>query len=95
MAKVEAGRSIIRLSYLLAAVAALAVVVLAAVTEQQGRAVHRQEERGDAADALNVVRAQLQGALDGHVQLIEGVVGIVEYQPDITPEDFERLAAGG
>ncbi len=45
MAKVEAGRSIIRLSYLLAAVAALAVVVLRRSTSSRaGRRIARRSE---------------------------------------------------
>ena len=93
MRKVEAGRSIIRLSYVLAAVVAVAIVALAALYERQSRLVHRQEERADAQAALSLLRSQVQGVLDGRIQLAQGLVGIIEYQPELTPAEFEALAA--
>ena len=93
MANAEAGRAIIRLSYVLAAIAALAVAAVGALYERQGGIVHRQEERGDAFSAVSVVRSQLQGALDSDLQLAQGLVGIIEYEPAMTPEEFGRLAA--
>ena len=93
MANAEAGRAIIRLSYVLAAIAALAVAAIGALYERQGRIVHRQEERGDAFSAVSVVRSQLQGALDSDLQLAQGLVGIIEYEPAMTPDGVP--AAGG
>ena len=52
MEKAEAGRSIIRLSYVLAIVAALAVALLAVVYERQSREVYRQNARADALATL-------------------------------------------
>ena len=93
MANAEAGRAIIRLSHVLAAIAALAVAAVGALYERQGGIVHRQEERGDAFSAVSVVRSQLQGALDSDHQHAQGLVGIIEYEPAMTPAEFGRLAA--
>ncbi len=93
MAEIAAERSIIRLSYIFAAIAALAIAALAVAYEHQGRVVHRQEERTDVYRTASVVRSQLQGELDGYIQLPESLVVILEYRPDLGEADFERLAA--
>jgi signal transduction histidine kinase/ActR/RegA family two-component response regulator len=88
-----AGRSIIRLSYILAVLAALAIGMLAVAFERQSRAVHRQAERADALDALNLVRSNLQGVVDSNIQLLQGLVGVIEYEPTIGEDQFYRIAA--
>jgi signal transduction histidine kinase/ActR/RegA family two-component response regulator len=88
-----AGRSIIRLSYILAVLAAVAVSMLGAAFERQSRAVHRQAERADALDALNLVRSNLQGVVDSNIQLLQGLVGVIEYEPTIGEDQFYRIAA--
>ncbi len=93
MAKVDAGaRSIIRASYAVAIVAALAIGGLAVFYGRQSVEVRRQEFRADVLATLGMLRSQIQGALDGKIQLVQGLGGIVEFEPDMTPAEFERLA---
>jgi signal transduction histidine kinase/ActR/RegA family two-component response regulator len=94
MAKIGAGRSIVRLASALAVLSALAVWTFAALYERQGRIVHLQEQRSDAADSLGILRARFQNALDAYVERIQTVVGVVEYDPGMTPEAFARLGEG-
>jgi len=93
MRKVEAGRLIIRLSYVLAIVAAVAVALLAGFYERQSREVFRQNARTDALVALNLLRSELQGAIDANIQLVQGLIGVVEYAPDLDQAHFEQLGA--
>jgi PAS domain S-box-containing protein len=88
-----AGRSIIRLSYVLALVAAVAVAVLAGFYESQRRAVFRQGARSDVLSQLSVIRSDLQGAIDADLQVLRGLVAVVESEPGIGQERFARLGA--
>ena len=88
-----AGRSIMRISYVSAIVAALGVGVLGGFYESKSREASRGYERAEALDLLNVLRSELQGRLDGDIQLMRGLAGVVAYQPEIGQADFARLGA--
>ena len=93
MSKVEtAGRSLMRLSYMSALVAAVGVAVLAGFVESQRREAFRQATRSDVLDRLALLRTQIQGAVDSNVRLVTGLVAVVEFQPDIDRAQFTRLA---
>ena len=47
----------------------------------------------DALDALNLLRSELQGTIDANIQLVQGLVGVVEYEPDLDQAHFEQLGA--
>ena len=62
MRKVEAaGRSVMRLAYLAAGVALLAVLALAAVYEERSREAFRQSARAEAQDRLGLLARICRG----------------------------------
>ena len=94
MRKVEAaGRSVMRLAYLAAGVALVAVLVLAAVYEERSREAFRQSARAEVQDRLGLLRSDLQGTLNANAETARALAGVVRYQPDIDQAAFERLGA--
>jgi signal transduction histidine kinase/CheY-like chemotaxis protein len=91
MKKVEATRSIIRLSYVLAIVAAATIAVLAGMYERQSRLVARQEARVAVGQSLSLLRSELQGRIEADVELVQALVGVVEYDPNLSQAHFDRL----
>ena len=95
MRKVEAaGRSVMRLAYLAAGVALMAVVVLAAVYEERSREAFRQSARAEVQDRLGLLRSDLQGTLNANAETARALAGVVRYQPDID-QAAVRAARGG
>lgn len=94
MTKLEQStRSILRLSYVCAVIVAAAVAAMAGFYERQYREVQRHNARAEVADQVSLLRSDLQGAVDANLQLIEGLAGVVAYQPDMSEESFARLGA--
>jgi PAS domain S-box-containing protein len=94
MGRIEAaGRSIVRVSYIGALVAAVGVGVLGAFYESKSREAHREATRAATHDDLGKLRAALQGRIDGDIQLMRGFAGVVAYQPDMDFAHFGRLGA--
>ena len=88
-----AGRSVIRLAYLSAAVAVLVVVVLAGIYEERNREAFRQSARAAVQSELGVLRSGMQGVLDANIQVAQALAGVVRYQPDIDQAQFSELGA--
>ncbi len=88
-----AGRSVIRLAYLSAAVAVLVVVVLAGIYEERNREAFRQSARAAVQSELGVLRSGMQGVLEADIQVAQALAGVVRYQPDIDQARFSELGA--
>lgn len=75
-----------------------AVIVLAAMTaggifaDHQNTVLFQQGERAAVLDELSVVRARLEGNINGNLQLVQGLVATLAIEPDMTQERFSQLS---
>ena len=90
-----AGRSVMRLAYLSAAVAVLGVIVLRpGSTRSAARRRSAQSARAEAQDRLGVLRSDLQGTLDANIEMARALAGVVRYQPGIDQADVQPAGRG-
>jgi diguanylate cyclase (GGDEF)-like protein len=74
---------------------AFAVTVVAGIfAEMQNRSVHMQSARADVGEQLGLVRAKLEGNINGNLQLVRGLVALIAAQSDIDQEQFGRITSG-
>lgn len=74
-------------------VLAILVVLAAGIYgESQNRVLHHAALRADVSDRLGLIRAKLEGNINGNIQLVRGVVSAVAQSPDMQPYQFHRLA---
>ena len=79
---------------LLAGALSLAVVVSAGyLADRQNNALHNEQARADVAMHLSHLRADLESNLYSSIQLVRGLVGIVQSNPDIEQEAFADIAS--
>ena len=93
MEKVEAAsRSLLRVAWLGAAGAVAAIALLWAYAEREGRAAARQAVRAEVQGETALLAAGLQGAVDRNVQLVQGLVAVISFEPEMADGRFMRLA---
>jgi diguanylate cyclase (GGDEF)-like protein len=78
-----------RLPVLLAVVATL---VFGALAHWQNQIAYEQRTRSDVLKELSVVRAKLEGNINGNIQLVRGLVATIATEPDMDQERFAQLA---
>ncbi len=81
------------LDYLPATIAAIGIVFLGIVAENLNTQSFQQTVRAKVADELGVVRAALEGVVTANAHLIRGVTAVIATEPDLSQDDFDRLAA--
>ncbi|MDZ7603578.1 MAG: CHASE domain-containing protein [Hoeflea sp.] len=71
------------------------MVTLAAgvFAENQNRILHQQGQRAKVSEQLGLVRAKLEGNIKSNIQLVRGLVAVIETQPDIEQPFFSRIAS--
>ena len=74
------------------AVALVVVAASAIFADMQNRLVSEQQLRASVTRQLNVLRARLEGNINGNLQLVRGVVGTFSTEPDISADRFAALA---
>ncbi len=89
-----AGRSALNLSYASALIALVVVGGLAALNENQSREAFRRSSRAEAAEKLDLLRADVQARIDADIQVARGLAGVVAFRPDLGQDEFARLGAG-
>ncbi|HEX4298964.1 MAG TPA: EAL domain-containing protein [Devosia sp.] len=72
------------------------VVVLASVVfaDAQNRALEEQQVRTDVARQVGVLRARLEGNIDGDMQLVRGLIATLVTEPNMDEARFSALAKG-
>jgi diguanylate cyclase (GGDEF)-like protein len=74
---------------------ALVVVLGSAVfADMQNRTVQEQQLRAQVARQVSVLRARLEGNVNGNLQLVRGLIAAVVTEPYMTQERFAALASG-
>ncbi len=74
-----------------AAIAVLVVSVFGIFADHLQRAVHREALRAEVLMELSLVRARLEGSINGTIQLVKGLVAVVATEPDMGQARFEEL----
>ena len=88
------SRTILRPSNIPVAIAMLVILAIGAFAESLNRSVQIERLRGEVLDRASVIRAKLEGNINGNLQLVRGLVAMVEMEPDMTQERFSALAGG-
>ncbi len=77
----------------IAGAVALCVVIGAAVfADVQNRTLQQQEIRATVARQVGLVRARLEGNINGNLQLVRGLIATLATEPDMDQERFASLA---
>ncbi len=73
---------------------ALAVIVFAGFfADYQNRRVFEQGLRADVLGSISVIRAKLEGNVNGNIQLVRGLVATLTTEPEMSQQRFAQLAA--
>ncbi|SHF33392.1 bifunctional diguanylate cyclase/phosphodiesterase [Devosia limi] len=79
---------------LLPAILALGVIVAAGLyIDQQSGVLTEQRMRSSAMDKLSLIRAKLEGNINGNIQLVRGLVSTISTEPDMDQERFSALVS--
>ena len=76
-----------------AAVAVLVIAVSAAYADHQNKIVSDQAARADVLAKVNLIRAKLEGNINGNLQLVHGLVATVVTEPYMGQQRFASLAS--
>ncbi len=77
----------------LPAVVALVVLLIAGIfADHQNGIVAEQAMRVDVAKEMNLVRANLEGNVNGDLQLARGLIGTIVTEPNMSQARFAKLA---
>jgi diguanylate cyclase (GGDEF)-like protein len=72
---------------------AVAVIILGGIfAEHQNRLVYEQASRADVLAEVNLIRAKLEGNINGTIQLVRGLVATLVTEPDMDQARFAELA---
>ncbi len=73
---------------------ALVVIALAWLfAEQQNRAVFRHDLHSEVLGEISLIRAKLEGNINGNIQLVRGLVATLSTEPEMDQTRFATLAA--
>ena len=88
------SRTILRPSNIPVAIAMVVILAIGSFAEYLNRSYQIERLRGEVLDRASVIRAKLEGNINGNLQLVRGLVAMVEMEPDMTQERFAALATG-
>jgi len=89
----RAFRTVFRPTNIPAAIALVVIVCVAAFAESQNREIYRQQLRADVLAKVSVIRAKLEGNINGNIQLVRGLVATISTEPAMDQQRFARLSA--
>ena len=73
---------------------ALFVILLAGLfAEYQNQRVYQQSLRADVLGRVSLIRAKLEGDINGNIQLVRGLVATLATEPEMSQDRFAELAA--
>ncbi|ESX73198.1 histidine kinase [Mesorhizobium sp. LSHC420B00] len=76
-----------------AAIAFVVILISAAFAEHQNKIVSDQAVRADVLTKVNLIRAKLEGNINGNLQLVHGLVAAVVTEPYMGQQRFASLAS--
>jgi len=86
-------RSAFRPTNLFVAVAVVVVVGSAVFADQQNTTLQEQQLRAQVTRQVSVIRARLEGNINGNLQLVRGLVATLVTEPGMGQTRFARLAS--
>src|SRR3569833_1968950 len=78
---------------LIGGIALLVVLGSAIYADMQNRALQEQQTRAAVSRQVSVLRARLEGNINGDMQLVRGLVGTLATEPGMSEARFSQLAA--
>ncbi|MGD0564900.1 MAG: EAL domain-containing protein [Roseiarcus sp.] len=76
-----------------AALAALVAVVCGALADHQNNQLSDERSRAEVLSQVSLIRAKLEGDVNGDIQLVRGLVADISTEPNITQTRFAELCA--
>lgn len=76
-----------------AAIAVFVLAICAIFVDEQNRRVSDQLARADVLAKVNIIRAKLEGNINGNLQLVQGLASAVVTEPYMGQQRFASLAA--
>ncbi|TIU19824.1 MAG: bifunctional diguanylate cyclase/phosphodiesterase, partial [Mesorhizobium sp.] len=73
--------------------AVIVIAVGAAFADHQNKVVSDQAARADVLAKVNLIRAKLEGNINGNLQLVQGLVAAVVTEPYMGQQRFASLAS--
>jgi len=75
-----------------AAIAVVVIIIGGVFADHQNRLVHQQASRADVLADVNLIRAKLEGNINGNIQLVRGLVAAITTEPEMDQARFAALA---
>ena len=85
-------RALTRSTRISAAIALAVIIAVGLFADHQNNLVHRQALRAEVLAQLSLVRAKLEGNINGNLQLVRGLVAVISTEPKMSQARFEELA---
>jgi sensor domain CHASE-containing protein len=86
------GSAIFRPSNIPVAIAVIVILAIGAFADFLNRSVQIERLRGEVLARTSVIRAKLEGNINGNLQLVRGLVAMIEAEPGMTQERFAAHA---
>ena len=86
-------RRLFRPTNIPAAIAALVAVVCGGLADHQNSQLSDERSRAEVLSQVNLIRAKLEGDINGDIQLVRGLVSDISTEPNITQTRFAELSA--
>ena len=89
----DVRHALFRPTRLAAGLALLVVVVAGYFADYQNNLVHQQRLRNEVLNQVSVIRAKLEGNINGDLQLVRGLVAAISTEPDMDQRRYGILAS--
>jgi diguanylate cyclase (GGDEF)-like protein len=76
-----------------ATIAAVVIIMFGLFADHQSSQLSDERSRAEVLSHVNLIRAKLEGDINGNIQLVRGLVSAIATEPQITQERFAELAA--
>lgn len=86
------ARQLLRPSHIPAILALVVIVTAASFAELQNRSVYHKSQQAEVLQELGLIRARLEGAISGNIQLVRGFVATLATEPRMDQQRFDELA---
>jgi sensor domain CHASE-containing protein/nitrogen-specific signal transduction histidine kinase len=92
MKSARLGGALLRATNLPAFLALLVIITGWAAAETQARKSHIAAQRAEIAAMVGVLRVDLEGAVNGPIQLVRGLIAVIATEPNMDQDRFADLA---
>ena len=85
------GWTLLRTTVIPVCIALLVVLAAGGFAEYQNRRAYDEQRRADVLTRVSVLRAKLEGNINGNIQLVRGLVATLSTEPNMNQERFGKL----